>query len=71
VIHHTQLLAKLVQQGRIKPVTSVEEKLTYHDPCFLGRHSKTVRPSGSSARKTGRSPLIVWISGAGWPGRAG
>jgi Fe-S oxidoreductase len=40
VIHHTQLLAKLVDEGKLTPVTPVEEKITYHDPCFLGRHNK-------------------------------
>src|SRR5580704_12189983 len=30
-----------------------------------------MRPSGSSARNTGRSPPIVRISATGWPGRAG
>ena len=44
VIHHTQLLAKLVEEGKIKPVERVEEKLTYHDPCFLGRHNKVFTP---------------------------
>jgi Fe-S oxidoreductase len=44
VIHHTQLLAKLVADGTIKPVERVEEKLTYHDPCFLGRHNKVFTP---------------------------
>jgi Fe-S oxidoreductase len=44
VIHHTQLLAKLVQDGKLTPVTPVEEKLTYHDPCFLGRHNKVFTP---------------------------
>ena len=44
VIHHTQLLAKLVADGTIKPVQRVEEKLTYHDPCFLGRHNKVFTP---------------------------
>ena len=33
--------------------------------------SQTMRPSGSSARKTGLPPLIVAISGTGWPGRVG
>src|SRR6516225_10267979 len=33
--------------------------------------SQTMRPSGSSARKTGRPPLIVAISGTGWPGSVG
>jgi Fe-S oxidoreductase len=44
VIHHTQLLAKLVAEGKLTPVTPVEEKITYHDPCFLGRHNKVYTP---------------------------
>jgi Fe-S oxidoreductase len=44
VIHHTQLLSRLVAEGRLRPVTPVEEKITYHDPCFLGRHNKLYSP---------------------------
>jgi Fe-S oxidoreductase len=44
VIHHTQLLARLVEQGKLTPAQRVEEKLTYHDPCFLGRHNKVYTP---------------------------
>ncbi|MEV0752639.1 heterodisulfide reductase-related iron-sulfur binding cluster [Streptosporangium sp. NPDC050280] len=40
VVHHTQLLAKLVDEGKLVPITPIEEKITYHDPCFLGRHNK-------------------------------
>jgi Fe-S oxidoreductase len=39
-IHHTQLLASLLADGKIKPVHPVDEKITYHDPCFLGRHNR-------------------------------
>ena len=44
VIHHTQLLARLVSEGKLTPAGRVEEKLTYHDPCFLGRHNKVYTP---------------------------
>ena len=44
VIHHTQLLSKLVAEGKLTPVSAVEEKITYHDPCFLGRHNKVYSP---------------------------
>ncbi|PRX92114.1 (Fe-S)-binding protein [Allonocardiopsis opalescens] len=44
VIHHSQLLARLVEEGRLTPVTPIEENITYHDPCFLGRHNKVYTP---------------------------
>jgi Fe-S oxidoreductase len=44
VVHHTQLLSRLVAEGRLKPVTPIEEKITYHDPCFLGRHNRVFTP---------------------------
>lgn len=37
-IHHTELLAELVKTGKLKPTKEVKEELTYHDPCYLGRH---------------------------------
>jgi Fe-S oxidoreductase len=40
VIHHTQLLAQLLADGKLTPVTPIDEKITYHDPCFLGRHNR-------------------------------
>ena len=44
VIHHTQLLNRLVRDGRLVPVSRVEEKITYHDPCYLGRHNNVYEP---------------------------
>ncbi|MDA8369160.1 MAG: (Fe-S)-binding protein [Nocardiopsaceae bacterium] len=44
VVHHSQLLAKLVEEGRLTPVQPIEENITYHDPCFLGRHNKVYTP---------------------------
>jgi len=44
VVHHTQLLSRLVADGRLTPVTPVESKTTYHDPCYLGRHNDIYTP---------------------------
>ena len=44
VVHHTQLLSQLVEEGRLTPVTPIDRKITYHDPCFLGRHNKVYTP---------------------------
>jgi Fe-S oxidoreductase len=44
VIHHTQLLQHLVDDGKLVPVTPVEGLITYHDPCYLGRHNKIYTP---------------------------
>jgi Fe-S oxidoreductase len=40
VIHHTELLERLVAEGRLRPTEQVETLLAYHDPCYLGRHNQ-------------------------------
>jgi Fe-S oxidoreductase len=40
VIHHTELLGRLVAEGRLRPTEDVEALVAYHDPCYLGRHNQ-------------------------------
>lgn len=41
VVHHSQLLAQLVTDGKLpKPDGKLGKTVAYHDPCYLGRHSE-------------------------------
>lgn len=40
VYHHTELLAKLVEEGRLVPKYEVNETVTFHDSCYLGRYNE-------------------------------
>lgn len=39
VVHHTVFLAELLRDGRLTPAKEVEDLITYHDPCYLGRYN--------------------------------
>ncbi|RME85880.1 MAG: (Fe-S)-binding protein [Caldilineae bacterium] len=39
VIHHTELLAELLAEGRVSPGPTQGDGVAFHDPCYLGRHN--------------------------------
>jgi len=39
VYHHSEYLARLVDEGKLKPLSQLKEKITFHDPCYLGRQN--------------------------------
>jgi Fe-S oxidoreductase len=42
VVHHTELLARLVADGKLVPKEDVNAKVAYHDPCYLARHNDVI-----------------------------
>jgi Fe-S oxidoreductase len=56
VLHITELAARLIKEGKLKPAKKVRMNVTYHDPCYLGRqgepwiHWKGKRSAGISRR---------------------
>ncbi|MFC4410700.1 (Fe-S)-binding protein [Chungangia koreensis] len=44
VIHHSEMLYELVMSGKLKPKYSIDETITFHDSCYLGRYNDVYDP---------------------------
>ncbi len=75
VVHHTQLIGRLVAEGRLKPAAAAElsgQAVTFHDPCYLARHNGEVEApraalaaAGVAVREMPRHGRTGFCCGAG------
>ncbi len=40
VLHEAEFIDELIRAGRLKPRTEINERITYHDPCYMARHNR-------------------------------
>ena len=65
VIHHTQFINELVGLGKIQlEVTKDDLKVTFHDPCYLGRHNKIVDAPREALKSAGALTIEMPRHGA-------
>ncbi len=72
VVHHTQLINELIQAGRLSLDEAAGERITFHDPCYLGRQNGIlIDPRAVLTRVNGellempRSGSLSFCCGAG------
>ncbi|WP_054696700.1 heterodisulfide reductase-related iron-sulfur binding cluster [Syntrophomonas palmitatica] len=72
VYHYTEILAKLVAEGKLKGAKPLNAKVTYHDSCFLGRHNNVyeepravLKTAGCNVIEIEKSKNFGFCCGAG------
>lgn len=75
VEHHTQFLARLIEQARLTPNPLQHEPITFHDPCYLGRYNGEIEAPRKVLKSIGVKVIEMQRSGlrsscCGWGGGA-
>lgn len=76
VIHHAEFLQEKIMEGRLKPEQVFDKRVTYHDPCYLGRYNgiynppreviKSISQSDIKEMKRSRVDALCCGAGGGW-----
>jgi Fe-S oxidoreductase len=70
--HHTEFIDELIRDGKLKLIAGTDGSITYHDPCYLGRHNgifdqprALIQSTGARLSETARSRSNSFCCGAG------
>ncbi|MFA5079837.1 MAG: (Fe-S)-binding protein, partial [Dehalococcoidia bacterium] len=58
IIHHSTFISQLITDGKIKPAVMKENRITYHDSCYLGRHNDIYKPQRHVLQSISKLPIL-------------
>lgn len=58
VVHHSELIAELIEAGKIKPKKNLNRRVTYHDACYLGRHNSIYDAPRAAMRSVASGEVV-------------
>jgi Fe-S oxidoreductase len=58
VVHYTRFVADLIKQGKLKLTKELNSKITYHDPCYLGRYNNVYEEPRQILQSIAKTKLV-------------